>query len=52
MAKKVEFNKLQKYMCRELMRDIDEMGARVVPDIHQNWLAPLWLIKLLEAANF
>ena len=30
-------------MGRELMRD--ETG--VIPDIHQNWLAPLWLIKLL-----
>jgi hypothetical protein len=37
-----------KYMGRELVRD--ETG--VVPDIHQNWLAPLWLIKLLEAGSF
>ena len=35
-------------MGRELMRD--ETG--VVPDIHQNWLAPLWLIKLMEAGSF
>ena len=37
-------------MGRELMRD--ETG--VVPDIHrhQNWLAPPWLIKLLEAGSF
>ena len=48
MAKKAEFSKLQKYMGRELMRD--ETG--VVPDIHQNWLAPLWLIKILEAGAF
>ena len=48
MAKKAEYSKLQKYMGRELMRD--ETG--VVPDIHQNWLAPLWLIKLLEAGSF
>ena len=36
MAKKAEYGRLQKYMGRELMRD--ETG--VVPDIHQNWLAP------------
>jgi hypothetical protein len=48
MAKKAEYGRLQKYMGRELMRD--ETG--VVPDIHQNWLAPLWLIKLLDAGSF
>ena len=48
MAKKTEYSKLQKYMGRELMRD--ETG--VVPDIHQNLLAPLGLIKLLDAGAF
>ena len=48
MAKKAEYSKLQKYMGRELMHD--ETG--VVLDIQQNWLAPLWLIKLLDAGAF